>query len=95
MSIVLPVYGFATLDKYSICFTEVHWWLLVAVAVSATLLYLNYIYIVSVFMYRLLLMCFVCVICEFIIQYILLKTKQKKAHMSIHWWNYDVVTSAC
>ena len=30
MSIVLPIYGFATLDKYSICCTKVHWWLSVA-----------------------------------------------------------------
>ena len=30
----------ATRDKYSICFTKVHWWLSVAVAVSATLLYM-------------------------------------------------------
>ena len=46
MCIVLPIYGFVTLDKYSICFTKVHWWLSLVVAVSATLLYLNYMHFI-------------------------------------------------
>jgi len=90
MSIVLPIYDFATLDKYSICSTKVHWWLSVAVAVSATLLYLNYmpvLYIVALIRFihcfelsLLFLTLDVFCLCHmwFIIQYILLKTKQKK-----------------